>query len=163
MRDDLARHGLRGVRDRRILTAHRQRAGERVDANRPRARFARASNPRPEIDAGHIYHSNRGSQYVSIRYTERIATAGSEVPVGSRGSAYNDPLAESLIGRYAAEVNRDAGPWRTLDDVDYATLDSVASFTNCRLREPLGNHLPAEYETQYAALQTVPHAVAALS
>ncbi len=102
-----------------------------------------------EIDAGLVHHSDRGSQYLSIRYTDRLADVGIEASVGSRGDAYDNALAESVIGLFKTEVIRHAGPWRSLDDVEYATLEWVAWFNTCRLLEPLGYLTPAEYEAQF--------------
>ena len=102
-------------------------------------------------------------QYLSIRYTERLAEAGIEVSVGSCGDAYDNALAESVIGLFKTEVIRHAGPWRGVDDVEYATLEWVAWFNTNRLLEPLGYLPPAEYEMQFAALQIAPVAVGALN
>jgi putative transposase len=102
-----------------------------------------------DTDAGLIHHSDRGAQYLSIRYTERLAEAGIEPSVGSRGDSYDNALAESVIGLFKTEVIRQAGPWRGLDDVEYATLQWVAWFNTQRLLEPLGYRPPAEYEEQY--------------
>ena len=107
-----------------------------------------------DTDAGLVHHSARGSQYLSIRYTERLAAAGIEASVGSRGDAYDNALAESVIGLFKTEVIRHAGPWRSLDDVEYATLEWVAWFNTCRLLEPLGYLPPAEYEAQFDQLAT---------
>jgi transposase InsO family protein len=107
-----------------------------------------------ETDGALVHHSDRGSQYLSIRYTERLAAAGIEASVGSRGDAYDNALAESVIGLFKTEVIRHAGPWRCLDDVEYATLEWVAWFNTCRLLEPLGYVPPAEYEEQFAGLLT---------
>ena len=102
-----------------------------------------------ETDAGLVPHSDRGVQYLSIRYTERLAEAGIEPSVGSRGDSYDNALAESVIGLFKTELIRQAGPWRGLDDVEYATLEWVAWFNTQRLLEPLGYLPPAEYEEQY--------------
>ena len=102
-----------------------------------------------ETDAGLVHHSDRGVQYLSIRYTERLAEAGIEPSVGSRGDSYDNALAESVIGLFKTELLRQAGPWRGLDDVEYATLEWVAWFNTQRLLEPLGYLPPAEYEEQY--------------
>jgi putative transposase len=102
-----------------------------------------------ETDAGLVHHSDRGVQYLSIRYTERLAEAGIEPSVGSRGDSYDNALAESVIGLFKTELIRPAGPWRGLDDVEYATLEWVAWFNTQRLLEPLGYLPPAEYEEQY--------------
>ena len=96
-----------------------------------------------------IHHSDRGSQYLSIRYTERLKEAGVEPSVGSVGDSYDNALAESVIGLYKTEVIDRRGPWRKLDDVEYATLDWVDWFNNRRLLEPIGNVPPAEFESMY--------------
>jgi putative transposase len=98
-----------------------------------------------------VHHSDRGVQYVSIRYTERLAEAGIEPSVGSRGDSYDNALAETIIGLYKTEVIHHTGPWRGLDDVEYATLDWVSWFNTERLMEPLGYVPPAEFEAQYQA------------
>ena len=116
-----------------------------------------------ETDAGLVHHSDRGSQYLSIRYTERLAAAGIEASVGTRGDAYDNALAESVIGLFKTEVIRHAGPWRSLDDVEYATLEWVAWFNTCRLLEPLGYLPPAEYEAQFARCVTAPATAGALN
>jgi transposase InsO family protein len=102
-----------------------------------------------ETDAGLVHHSDRGVQYLSIRYTERLAEAGIEPSVGSRGDSYDNALAESVIGLFKTELIRQAGPWRGLDDLEYATLEWVAWFNTQRLLEPLGYLPPADYEEQY--------------
>ena len=102
-----------------------------------------------ETDADLVHHSDRGVQYLSIRYTERLAEAGIEPSVGSRGDSYDNALAETVIGLFKTELIRQAGPWRGLDDVEYATLEWVAWFNTQRLLEPLGYLPPAEYEEQY--------------
>ena len=86
-----------------------------------------------------IHHSDRGSQYLSIRYTERMADAGVEPSVGSVGDSYDNALAETIIGLFKAEVIRHRGPWRNLDAVEYATLEWVDWFNHRRLLEPIGN------------------------
>jgi len=120
-----------------------------------------------ETDAGRdaplVHHSDRGSQYLSIRYTERLAAAGIEASVGSRGDAYDNALAESVIGLFKTEVIRHAGPWRCLDDVEYATLEWVAWFNTCRLLEPLGYLPPAEYEAQFDQSMPAPAMAGALN
>ena len=107
-----------------------------------------------QTEAGLVCHSDRGSQYLSIRYTERLAAAGIEASVGSRGDAYDNAMAESVIGLFKTEVIRHGGPWRSLDDVEFATLEWVAWFNTCRLMEPLGYLPPAEYEAQFDRLGT---------
>ena len=96
-----------------------------------------------------IHHSDRGVQYLSIRYTERLAEAGIEPSVGSKGDSYDNALAESVIGLFKTEVIRRRGPWRSLEDVEFATLEWVAWFNNSRLLEPIGHVPPAEYEEAY--------------
>lgn len=103
---------------------------------------------RPDTDQL-VHHSDRGSQYLSIRYTERLADAGIELSVGSVGDAYDNALAESVIGLYKTEVIRRRGPWRNLEAVEFATLEWVDWFNHRRLLEPIGNVPPAEYEEAY--------------
>jgi putative transposase len=96
-----------------------------------------------------VHHSDRGSQYLSMRYTERLADAGIEPSVGSRGDSYDNALAESVIGLFKAEVIRRKGPWRTLEAVEFATLAWVDWFNHRRLLGPIGFVPPAEYEARY--------------
>jgi putative transposase len=96
-----------------------------------------------------IHHSDRGSQYLAMRYTDRLADAGIEPSVGSRGDAYDNALAESVIGLFKTEVIRLKGPWRHLEAVEFATLDWVDWFNHRRLFEPIGDVPPAEYEARY--------------
>ena len=98
---------------------------------------------------GVIHHSDRGSQYLSIRYTERLAEAGFHASVGSVGDAYDNALAETINGLYKAEVIHKNGPWKGLDDVERATLTWVEWFNNRRLLRPIGDVPPAEYEMRY--------------
>ena len=98
-----------------------------------------------------VHHSDRGVQYLSIRYTERLEEAGIETSVGSQGDAYDNAMAESIIGLYKAEVIRHEGPWKGLDDVEFATLEWVDWFNNVRLLEPIGYVPPAEFEETYYA------------
>ncbi|MBC5781305.1 IS3 family transposase [Ramlibacter sp. USB13] len=104
---------------------------------------------KPGDDGGLIHHSDRGSQYVSIRYTERLAEAGIEPSVGSAGDAYDNALAETINGLYKAEVIHKRAPWRTKESVELATLEWVAWFNHHRLLEPIGNIPPAEAEANY--------------
>ena len=106
---------------------------------------------RPLGQDGLVHHSDRGSQYVSIKYTERLAEAGIEPSVGSVGDSYDNALAETINGLYKAELIHRQGPWRTFEDVEYATLEWVDWFNNRRLLEPIGNIPPAEAEAQYYA------------
>ena len=89
------------------------------------------------------------TQYLSIRYTERLAEAGIEPSVGSVGDSYDNALAETIIGLYKTEVIRRCGPWRNLEEVEFATLEWVDWFNNRRLFGPLGNIPPAEFEALY--------------
>ena len=98
---------------------------------------------------GVVHHSDRGSQYLSIRYSERLAKAGIEPSVGSVGDSYDNALAETIIGLYKAEVIHCRGPWRHLEAVEYATLEWVDWFNHRRLLEPIGNVPPAELEAKY--------------
>ena len=96
-----------------------------------------------------VHHSDRGVQYVSIRYTERLSEVGIEPSVGSRGDSYDNALAESIIGLYKTEVIRRRGPWRGLEDVEFATLEWVHWYNTQRLLEPIGNIPPVEHELNY--------------
>ena len=110
-----------------------------------------------------VHHSDRGVQYVSIRYTERLAEAGLEPSVGSVGDSYDNALAESVIGLYKTEVIRRRGPWRNLEAVEFATLEWVDWFNNQRLLEPIGNIPPVEFEEVYYESQEVPARVVGLN
>ncbi|GGI89652.1 transposase [Polymorphobacter multimanifer] len=103
----------------------------------------------PARSGGLIHHSDRGSQYLSIRYTERLAEAGIEPSVGSVGDSYDNALAETINGLYKAEVIHRRGPWRSFEAVEYATLEWVDWFNHRRLLEPIGNIPPAEAEERY--------------
>jgi putative transposase len=96
-----------------------------------------------------VHHSDRGVQYLSIRYTERVAGAGGVTSVGSRGDSYDNALVESVIGLYKTELVRNKGPWRGLDDVEIATLEWVDWWNQRRLLEPIGRIPPAEAEAAY--------------
>jgi transposase InsO family protein len=100
-------------------------------------------------DSGLIHHSDRGSQYLSIRYSERLAQNGVEASVGSVGDSYDNAMAETIIGLFKTEVIHPRGPWRTLDAVEYATLEWVDWFNHRRLLEPIGHVPPAEFEQMY--------------
>ncbi len=111
-----------------------------------------------------VHHSDRGTQYLSMRYTERLAEAGIAPSVGSRGDSYDNALAESIIGLFKTEVIQLKGPWRHLEAVEFATLRWVDFFNNRRLLEPIGYVPPAEYEAQYyeqqhrdATIASLPH------
>jgi putative transposase len=107
---------------------------------------------RPVHGGGLVHHSDRGSQYVSIKYTERLAEAGIEPSVGSVGDSYDNALAETINGLYKAEVIHRCGPWRNFEAVEFATLEWVDWFNHRRLLEPIGNIPPAEAEARYYAL-----------
>jgi putative transposase len=107
---------------------------------------------RPARKTGLVHHSDRGSQYVSIRYTERLAEAGIEPSVGSVGDSYDNALAETINGLYKAEVIHRRGPWRSFEAVEFATLTWVDWFNNQRLLEPIGNIPPAEAEARFYAM-----------
>ena len=98
---------------------------------------------------GLVHHSDRGSQYLSIRYTERLAEAGAVTSVGSRGDSFDNALAETIIGLYKTELVRRRGPWKGIDEVEYATLEWVDWFNHRRLLEPIGHLPPAEFEATY--------------
>lgn len=102
-----------------------------------------------DITESLIHHSDRGSQYVAFRYTERLAEAGVERSIGSVGDSYDNALAESVIGLYKTELIRKRGPWRGVDDVEFATLEYVDWFNNRRLLGPIGDIPPVEFEQAY--------------
>jgi transposase InsO family protein len=104
---------------------------------------------RPVQGGGLVHHSDRGSQYLAIRYTERLAEAGIEPSVGSVGDSYDNALAETVIGLFKTEVIHPRGPWRTREAVEFARLEWVDWFNHRRLLEPIGNIPPAEAEARY--------------
>ena len=139
---------LRRLRDRRLRPADRRLAGV---PHRPRpascsTRWSRRCTIGGPSRGGLVHHSDRGVQYVSINYTERLAEAGIEPSVGSVGDSYDNALAETIIGLYKTEVIRRRGPWRNLEAVEFATLEWVDWFNHRRLLEPIGNIPPAEAE-----------------
>jgi len=103
----------------------------------------------PDPEDALIQHSDRGSQYVSIRYSERLAEAGIAPSVGSKGDSYDNALAETINGLYKAEVIHRRGPWKTRESVEMATLEWVSWFNHQRLMGPLGYIPPAEAEANY--------------
>lgn len=117
---------------------------------------------RPGID-NLVHHSDHGVQYVSIRYTERLAEAGIEPSVGTVGDSYDNALAETINGLFKTEVISRRGPWRCLEDVEFATLDWVDWFNNRRLLEPIGNVPPVEFEQAYYQSLEAPARVAGLN
>lgn len=122
------------------MDALNQAVADRLDPDHPRL----------------IAHSDAGSQYLAIRYTERLADAGIEPSVGSVGDSFDNALAETVIGLFKTEVIRKDGPWRGIDDVEMATLTWVAWFNHTRLLEPLGNIPPVEFEQAYYAATADP-------
>jgi putative transposase len=123
-------------------TAH---AGFVLDA------LEQALHDRRPVHGGLVHHSDRGVQYVSIKYTSRLAEAGVEPSVGSVGDSYDNALAETINGLYKAELIWRRGPWRNFEAVEFATLEWVDWFNNRRLLEPIGNIPPAEAEARYYA------------
>lgn len=109
---------------------------------------------------GLVHHSDRGTQYVAFRYTERLAEAGVERSVGSVGDSYDNALAESINGLYKTEVIRRLGPWRSLEAVEHATLNWVHWFNTERLLGPIGFVPPAEFEAEYSRRERSQAAVA---
>jgi transposase InsO family protein len=116
---------------------------------------------RPVAGGGLVHHSDRGVQYVSIKYTERLVEAGLVPSVGSVGDSYDNALAETINGLYKAEVIWRRGPWRSREAVEYATLEWVDWFNNRRLLEPIGNIPPAEAEATYYRTLEEPNRLAA--
>ena len=129
-------------------TAH---AGFVLDA------LEQALHERRPVGARLIHHSDRGGQYLALRYTDRLAEAGIEPSVGSVGDSYDNALAETINGLFKAEMIHRRGPWRSFEAVEFATLEWVDWFNNRRLLEPIGNIPPAEAEdAYYAALEDTP-------
>lgn len=106
-----------------------------------------------DLEGPLVYHSDLEAQYLAIRYTDRLLEAGIEASVGSRGDAYDNALAETINGLYKVEVIYHLGPWKGLEDVEYATLEWVAWYNSQRLMEPLGYVPPAEFEEQFHRTQ----------
>lgn len=114
-----------------------------------------------ELDRWLVVHPDRGAQHVSTRYTERLAAVGIAPSVGSASDAYDNALAESVIRLFKTEVIHRRGPSRAFDDVEHATLEWVAWFTEQRVLEPLGYLPPAEYEEQFFRVEAALPAPAA--
>lgn len=106
----------------------------------------------PVHRGGLVHHSDRGSQYLSIKYTERLAEAGIEPSVGSVGDSYDNALAETINGLYKTEVIHRRGPWKSFEAVEFATLEWVDWFNHRRLMRPIGDIPPAEAEERYYAM-----------
>jgi putative transposase len=110
---------------------------------------------RPVKGLGLVHYRNRESQYLSIKYTERLAEAAIKPSIGSLGDSYDNEIAETINGRFKAEVIHRRGPWGGFEAVEYATLECVDWFNDRRLLEPIGNLPPAEAKANfYAALET---------
>jgi putative transposase len=110
---------------------------------------------------GLVHHSDRGVQYLSVRYTERLAQAGAACSVGSRGDSFDNALAETTIGLYKTELIRRRGPWRSIDDLELATLEWVDWYNHRRLHSACDNRPPAEYEATYDPAPLTPTLAAA--
>ena len=140
--------------DKQVLSRGSRPCGAAGSGSRRRAQFALGGG---NIDRGGlVHHSDRGSQYVSIKYTERLVEAGVEPSVGSVGDSYDNALAETINGLYKAEVIHRRGPWRSFEAVEFATLEWVDWFNNRRLMQPIGNIPPAEAEERYYAMLEEP-------
>lgn len=109
--------------------------------------------------AGLVHHSDRGVQYLSIRYSERLAAEGAVTSVGSRGDSYDNAMAESINAFYKAELITMQGPWRNVDDVELATLGWVHWWNHRRLLAPIGNIPPVEFEHHWTTTQATDHTV----
>ncbi len=114
-----------------------------------------AIHARPDLSQL-VHHSDHGVQYLSIHYTERLVEAGIEPSVGSVGDSYDNALAETIFGLFKTEVIRKSGPWRNIEEVEFATLEWVDWFNNRRLFEPIGYIPPVEFEQLYYERQGVP-------
>ena len=117
--------------------------------------WTRKRDPNSDL-TGLVHHSDRGSQYLSIRYSERLAEESAVASVGSRGDSYDNALAETVNGLFKTELVRRRGPWRGLDDLELATLEWVDWFNHRRLHQNLGYIPPAEHETNHYAQHAVP-------
>ncbi len=113
--------------------------------------WARKEEEFPDL----VHHSDRGVQYLSIRYSERLAEVGAAASVGSKGDSYDNALAESVFGLYKAELITMQGPWRTVEDVELATLMWVHWWNTRRLHSAIGDIPPAEYEAAHYAQQSL--------
>ena len=156
VRRDVGGLRLRRVRHRRVRAAHHRLARGALDAHRAGAGCAGAGAVVAlRTPTASCITATAAVQYLSIRYTERLAEAGVEPSVGSVGDSYDNALAETIIGLYKTEVIHRRGPWRTSEAVEYATLEWVDWFNNRRLLEPIGNVPPAEFEAAYYHHQRV--------
>ena len=133
----------------RMRTSARRSRSRRRSTRSSRSVAEKSTPPESPLDK---QKGVRGSQYVSIKYTERLAEAGIEPSVGSVGDSYDNALAETINGLYKAEVIHRRGPWRNFEAVEFATLEWVDWFNNRRLLEPIGFIPPAEAEERYFAM-----------
>ncbi len=131
------------------------RASRSMRSDLPLDALEQALHARPAISSL-VHHSDRGTQYLSIRYTERLMEMGVEQSVGSKGDSYDNAMAESIIGLFKSEVIHRRGPWRSLDQVEYAVLEWVDWWNNRRILEPLDYVPPIEYESAYYRAQATP-------
>ncbi|MCL9825827.1 integrase core domain-containing protein, partial [Ralstonia solanacearum] len=129
----------------RFTSAKHRKAGQNSVGVDKQALYDR----QPASSDALVHHSDRGSQYLSIRYTERLAEAGIEPSVGSRGDSYDNALAETVNGLYKAELIHRRAPWKSRESVELATLQWVHWFNHIRLLEPIGYIPPAEAEANY--------------
>jgi len=146
----LAGRGLCRLCDRCVRPQDRRLAGLELAQDRPGAGCTGTGAIYERTGTnGLVHHSDRGSQYLSIRYTERLAEAGIKSSVGSVGDSYDNALAETIIGLFKTEIIRPRGPWKNIDTVEYATLEWVDWFNKRRLLESIGDIPPAELEQAY--------------
>ncbi len=131
------------------------RASRSMRSDLPLDALEQALHARPATSSL-IHHSDRGTQYLSIRYTERLMEMGVEQSVGSKGDSYDNAMAESIIGLFKAEIIHRRGPWRNLDQVEYAVLEWIDWWNNRRILEPLDYLPPIEYEAAYYRAQASP-------
>ena len=163
VRRDLAGLRVRRVRDRRVRPPDRRLAGIEFAARSDLALDAleQALYDRPIAESERlVHHGDRGVQYLSIRYTERLAEADIEPSVGTTGDSYDNALAESVIGLYKTEEIHRRGPWKGVEDVEFATLEWVAWYNTSRLLEPIGYVSPNEFERAYYNRQPAPAGLA---
>lgn len=147
---DLGRLCLRRLRHRCVRQADRRLGNGPIDGHLAGARcvLEQALHARGDCD-GLIHHSDRGVQYLLIRYTQRLTDAGIDGSVGSTGNSYDNALAETIIGLYKTEVIRHQGPWREASPIEYATLTWVDWLNHRRVLGSIGHVPPAELEAAY--------------
>lgn len=143
-------HGIGSKQGHVDHTTRKTRIGLTLFRYRFDHALEQALYPRQPIrDDSLVCHADRGSQYVNIRYTERLAEAGIEPSVGSKGDSYDNALAEAINGLYKAELIHRRAPWKTNEAVEFATLEWASWFNHHRLLEPIGDIPPAEAEANY--------------